>query len=120
MGSVTALKTLGERTVRDTARLRSLIHSKLIGLSKCRGTSLSIAPHSVVKHIALLLLLTVHSHNLVSAIKSGPLSAYGRFTGAGPMVDSFIFQIDWIIVSAMIGLLVALIGAFLYPRRDHD
>jgi len=45
---------------------------------------------------------------------------YWRFTGAGPMVDSFIFQIDWIIVSAMIGLLVALIGAFLYPRRDHD
>ena len=66
-----------------------------------------------------------HSHNLVSAIKSGPLSAYEyggycRFTGAGPMVDSFIFQIAWIIVAAMIGLLVALIGAFLYPRRDHD
>ena len=36
------------------------------------------------------------------------------------MADSFIFQIDWIIVSAMIGLLVALIGAFLYPRRDLD
>jgi len=36
------------------------------------------------------------------------------------MTDSFAFQIDWIIVSAMIGLLVALIGAFVYPRRDHD
>jgi type III secretory pathway component EscS len=36
------------------------------------------------------------------------------------MVDSFIFQIDWIVVSAVIGLLVALIGAFLYPRRDLD
>ena len=36
------------------------------------------------------------------------------------MVDSFIFHIDWIIVSVAIGLLVALIGAFLYPRRDHD
>jgi ABC-type Mn2+/Zn2+ transport system permease subunit len=36
------------------------------------------------------------------------------------MADSFAFQIDWIIVSAMIGLLVALIGAFVYPRRDHD
>jgi len=45
---------------------------------------------------------------------------YCRFTSAGPMVDSFIFQIDWIIVAVMIGLLVALIGAFLYPRRDHD
>jgi ABC-type Mn2+/Zn2+ transport system permease subunit len=36
------------------------------------------------------------------------------------MIDSFTFQIDWIIVSVVIGLLVALIGAFLYPRRDHD
>ena len=36
------------------------------------------------------------------------------------MVDSFIFHIDWIIVSVAIGLLVALIGAFLYPRRDLD
>ena len=45
---------------------------------------------------------------------------YCRFTGAGPMVDSFIFQIDWIIVAVMIGLLVALIDAFLYPQRDHD
>jgi len=36
------------------------------------------------------------------------------------MVDSFAFQIDWIIISVMIGLLVALIGAFLYPRRDLD
>ncbi len=36
------------------------------------------------------------------------------------MVDSFIFQIDWIIVSVVIGLLVALIGAFVYPRRDHE
>ncbi len=32
------------------------------------------------------------------------------------MVDSFIFHIDWIIVSVVIGLLVALIGAFLYPH----
>ena len=31
------------------------------------------------------------------------------------MVDSFIFRMEWIIVAAMIGLLVALIGAFLYP-----
>jgi hypothetical protein len=38
----------------------------------------------------------------------------------GTMVDSFIFQIDWIVVSVVIGLLVALIGAFLYPRRDLD
>jgi hypothetical protein len=38
----------------------------------------------------------------------------------GTMVDSFIFHIDWIIISVVIGLLVALIGAFLYPRRDHD
>ncbi len=45
---------------------------------------------------------------------------YCRFTGEGTMVDSFIFHIDWIIVSVVIGLLVALIGAFLYPRRDHD
>jgi hypothetical protein len=37
------------------------------------------------------------------------------------MVDSFTFQIDWITVAAMIGLLVALIGAFLYRgRRDRD
>ena len=43
-----------------------------------------------------------------------------RFTGEGTMVDSSIFDIDWIIVSVVIGLLVALIGAFLYPRRDHD
>ena len=28
------------------------------------------------------------------------------------MIDSFTFQIDWIIVSVVIGLLVALIGAF--------
>lgn len=35
------------------------------------------------------------------------------------MVDSFVFQIDWIIVSAIIGVLVAIVGAFLYPR-DHD
>ena len=28
------------------------------------------------------------------------------------MVDSFIFHIDWIIVSVVIGLLVAVIGAF--------
>jgi hypothetical protein len=36
------------------------------------------------------------------------------------MVDSLAFQIDWIIVSAVIGLFVALIGAIVYPRRDHD
>jgi hypothetical protein len=42
------------------------------------------------------------------------------FTGEGTMVDSSIFDIDWIIVSVVIGLFVALIGAFLYPRRDHD
>jgi ABC-type Mn2+/Zn2+ transport system permease subunit len=36
------------------------------------------------------------------------------------MIDSFTFKIDWIIISVVIGLLVALIGAFLYPRRDLD
>ena len=36
------------------------------------------------------------------------------------MVESFVFQIDWIIVSAIIGVLVAVFGAFVYPRRDHD
>ena len=36
------------------------------------------------------------------------------------MIDSFTFQIDWIIISVVIGLLVALIGDFLYPRRDLD
>ena len=36
------------------------------------------------------------------------------------MIDSFTFQIDWIIISVVIGLFVALIGAFLYPRRDLD
>jgi hypothetical protein len=35
------------------------------------------------------------------------------------MVDSFVFDIEWIIVSVVIGLLVALMGALLYPRRDH-
>jgi hypothetical protein len=45
---------------------------------------------------------------------------YRRFTSEVTMVDSFIFHIDWIIVSVVIGLLVALIGAFLYPRRDYD
>jgi ABC-type Mn2+/Zn2+ transport system permease subunit len=36
------------------------------------------------------------------------------------MVDSIAFDINWIIMSAVIGLLVAVIGAFLYPRRDRD
>ena len=40
--------------------------------------------------------------------------------GEGTMIDSFTFQIDWIIISVVIGLFVALIGAFLYPRRDLD
>ena len=48
------------------------------------------------------------------------MAVTGAFTGEGTMVDSSIFDIDWIIVSVVIGLLVALIGAFLYPRRDHD
>jgi ABC-type Mn2+/Zn2+ transport system permease subunit len=36
------------------------------------------------------------------------------------MVDSIAFDINWIIASAVIGLLVAVIGAFLYPQRDCD
>ncbi len=36
------------------------------------------------------------------------------------MADQFAFDVEWIIVSVVIGLLVALIGALLYPRRDHD
>jgi ABC-type Mn2+/Zn2+ transport system permease subunit len=36
------------------------------------------------------------------------------------MVDSTAFDVNWIIASAAIGLLVAVIGAFLYPRRDSD
>jgi len=36
------------------------------------------------------------------------------------MVDSFISYNDWIIAAVMIGVLVALIGAFLYRQRDHD
>jgi ABC-type Mn2+/Zn2+ transport system permease subunit len=36
------------------------------------------------------------------------------------MVDRFVFEIDWIIVAVAIGLLVALIGAFVYPRRYRD
>jgi len=35
------------------------------------------------------------------------------------MADPFAFDIEWIIVSVVIGLLIALIGALLYPRRDH-
>ena len=45
---------------------------------------------------------------------------YCTYNGEGTMIDSFTFQIDWIIISVVIGLLVALIGAFLYPRRDLD
>jgi NO-binding membrane sensor protein with MHYT domain len=39
---------------------------------------------------------------------------------ARAMIDSIAFDINWIIASAVIGLLVAVIGAFLYPRRDCD
>ncbi len=35
------------------------------------------------------------------------------------MADQFAFDVEWIIVSVVIGLLVALLGALLYPRRDH-
>ncbi len=36
------------------------------------------------------------------------------------MVDSIAFDINWIIACAVIGLLVAVIGVLLYPRRDCD
>ncbi len=47
----------------------------------------------------------------------------GRYRGSGDegaMGDSIAFDINWIIASAVIGLLVAVIGAFLNPRRDFD
>jgi hypothetical protein len=44
---------------------------------------------------------------------------YRRFW-RGAMVDSIAFDVNWIIASAVIGVLVAVIGAFLYPRRDYD
>ena len=43
-----------------------------------------------------------------------------KLPAEGPMVDSFIFYNDWIIAAIMIGVLVTLIGAFLYRRCDHD
>jgi hypothetical protein len=39
---------------------------------------------------------------------------------AGAMVDQFVFQIDWVIVAAVIGLLVSSVALFLYARRDRD
>jgi predicted lysophospholipase L1 biosynthesis ABC-type transport system permease subunit len=38
----------------------------------------------------------------------------------GAMVDSIAFDVNWIIASAVIGLLVAVVGALLYPRGDCD
>ena len=104
MCSVTAVKTLGERAI-PIAQFDSFVVR--FAPSKCRSK-----PR--VRRAGFLL------RNIADQCIRERDGGYCRFTGEGTMVDSFIFHIDWIIVSVAIGLLVALIGAFLYPRRDHD
>ena len=92
----------GSRTI-PIAQFDSFV-VRLIGLSKCRS-KLRMRRAGAILSAKVLLDLSVNAMAVAVA-----LPARGQW-----LTHSF-FTLNWIIVSVVIGLLVALIGAFLYPH----